>query len=912
MFQKQWPWARVDAAEPTVIFAVKDEKSMRGLLPAFWQRQDGTRPAGISLVSPDRVTLVVRTDVQDEENPFAVLYHEYTHRLLALNFPSLPLWLNEGLAEFYGSSVIEGDDLTQGKPRPETIMLLRSSTLLPLETLFTVDQTSPHYNEQTRATIFYAQSWALVHYLILADKQAHTAQLNELVSQLRRGVSESEASAALGDLKALDRALASYVRHLVFTYRRGRDYLGEVDGQVRSRPLSPAETAAARGDFLARTGQVVQARALLDEAINLDPSAPEPYETQAALSLGLQKADEARKLAEKAIVLGTTNYFTWYLAGVLSAKQEKGGEEAQRLLRRSLELNPDYAPTSMTLASLLATSEASKEESARLALRVPELAPTNFIMHLAAAETLVRIDRTEEARAIAARIDALAPAGPLKEAARKLVAGAVPKDPTKRLAFHLKGCDEGNAADCTSAGERYAKGTGVARDYPRSVELFQKACDAKYAYGCAWLGSQYENGHGVAKDEVRAAALYESACAAQNSWACARLGILYLEGRGVNKDAAKAQPHLDKGCEGGDEWGCTKLAWLSLGNEGVAADFAKAARLYEKGCGGANAHACAGLAWMFSQGQGVAKDETRATELYRKACENDDGPSCATVGYRYQKGIGTTVDLTAAATLLQRGCDQNDADSCVDLADFYSEGVGVSRDLARAAELFVKGCDQGDGLACEAAGEAHYRGRGVSADPKRAFDFYEKACAARKSPSCSDLAGMLLKGIGTRPDPERAIALLKKECDAKGGRSCGRLSYCYSQGLGVPIDLDQSAALRKKACTTGFTDACTPSDLTPEMVTAVMAEAEKECAGGVAASCGAAGEVLIGQSRHEEAVSWFNRACDAGHASSCAQLATAYVLGRGVAPDAERARGLYKKACAAGEESACEALKLTK
>jgi len=39
-------------------------------------------------------------------------------------------------------------------------MLLRSSPLLPLDTLFEVDQTSPHYNEQTRATIFYAQSWA--------------------------------------------------------------------------------------------------------------------------------------------------------------------------------------------------------------------------------------------------------------------------------------------------------------------------------------------------------------------------------------------------------------------------------------------------------------------------------------------------------------------------------------------------------------------------------------------------------------------------------------------------------------------------------------------------------------------------------------------------------------------------------
>ena len=47
------------------------------------------------------------------------------------------------------------------------VFLLRQSKMLPLQTLFEVDYKSPHYNEKNKQSIFYAQSWALMHYLII-------------------------------------------------------------------------------------------------------------------------------------------------------------------------------------------------------------------------------------------------------------------------------------------------------------------------------------------------------------------------------------------------------------------------------------------------------------------------------------------------------------------------------------------------------------------------------------------------------------------------------------------------------------------------------------------------------------------------------------------------------------------------
>lgn len=47
--------------------------------------------------------------------------------------------------------------------------MLRQNALLPLEQLLTVDHSSALYNEGQRRSIFYAQSWAMVHMFMTAE-----------------------------------------------------------------------------------------------------------------------------------------------------------------------------------------------------------------------------------------------------------------------------------------------------------------------------------------------------------------------------------------------------------------------------------------------------------------------------------------------------------------------------------------------------------------------------------------------------------------------------------------------------------------------------------------------------------------------------------------------------------------------
>src|SRR6185503_18901629 len=58
--------ARVDPGCMVLIIAVKDEDGLRELLPAFWERKGGMRPAGVFQAGRDKHLVVLRLDVKTE------------------------------------------------------------------------------------------------------------------------------------------------------------------------------------------------------------------------------------------------------------------------------------------------------------------------------------------------------------------------------------------------------------------------------------------------------------------------------------------------------------------------------------------------------------------------------------------------------------------------------------------------------------------------------------------------------------------------------------------------------------------------------------------------------------------------------------------------------------------------------
>src|SRR5262249_8104900 len=127
------------------------------------------------------------------EESASVVYHELTHLLVRNAVRSIPTWLNEGLAEYYSGYQLDGTGKSAwvGTPIGRHVLLLRER-YMPLAELIAVDQSSPLYNEGSKRSIFYAESWALTHYA-LTQMPGGGAAVNRYTAAIAEGAAPADA-----------------------------------------------------------------------------------------------------------------------------------------------------------------------------------------------------------------------------------------------------------------------------------------------------------------------------------------------------------------------------------------------------------------------------------------------------------------------------------------------------------------------------------------------------------------------------------------------------------------------------------------------------------------------------------------------------------------------------------------------
>ncbi|MDP9194398.1 MAG: DUF1570 domain-containing protein [Acidobacteriota bacterium] len=102
--------------------------------------------------------------------------HELMHDLLRQAESVPPLWLEEGLAEYFSHARVNGESVTAGDLIRQHLELMRRRKRLSLEELFAVKAES----KEGTSTRFYAQSWAAVHWLISTDRKAFFAFMRDV------------------------------------------------------------------------------------------------------------------------------------------------------------------------------------------------------------------------------------------------------------------------------------------------------------------------------------------------------------------------------------------------------------------------------------------------------------------------------------------------------------------------------------------------------------------------------------------------------------------------------------------------------------------------------------------------------------------------------------------------------------
>ena len=521
------PSVRLSGERELVVIAPRGEKSLRSLIPGWWAAKDGMAPSTVHLSDRNHTFLLVRTDLREEDDQsFDAAHWGFTSHLVSLNTPRLPPWASRGLAGFYAPTTVQKNRVRVGRAPASHVRALREGVLMPVTDLWAVDHESLEYLDRDRLGYFDAESWALVHYLMLDDEGAHRENLARFLVLLNEDRRPNDAAReALGDPRALDKALASYIRKQAL-YARATSTAVDVRLETApERPLSSAEALTMRAAVHLASERYPDAHACLDEALRLDPRLAWAHETRAALAWEEDDPAAAREAVARALSLEPGRPLATRLQKRVSGPPTVEG--AERLCDGG-----DLAACAQ-LGGWLIDGSGTPPDPPR------------------GVELMERACGGGDAQAC-------------RHLSWRYRQGTgVPADGARAVAFLEKGCAAGDSKACLAAASDHQASHGVPADTAGTARMLEAACTQGERTACAALAWALQNGEGIPRDLERAAALYQDGCHAGDAASCTRLGILYARPGGLPTDHARAKQLLTKACELGDRAGCSNLEMLA-------------------------------------------------------------------------------------------------------------------------------------------------------------------------------------------------------------------------------------------------------------------------------------------------------------------------------------------------------------
>jgi hypothetical protein len=105
----------------------------------------------------------------------------------------LPVWLNEGLAEFFGEAVWTGDNFVSGIIPPHRLKMIKKSIEAKK---WKFPEMMSMSNEEWNAKLNYenyTQSWAMTHFLAKGDDDKYQKAFSQYINLMNRGTSPKDA-----------------------------------------------------------------------------------------------------------------------------------------------------------------------------------------------------------------------------------------------------------------------------------------------------------------------------------------------------------------------------------------------------------------------------------------------------------------------------------------------------------------------------------------------------------------------------------------------------------------------------------------------------------------------------------------------------------------------------------------------
>ncbi|MBI4889968.1 MAG: tetratricopeptide repeat protein [Acidobacteria bacterium] len=249
-----------------------------------------------------------------------MLRHEYVHYLMRAGGRKWPLWLDEGMAEYFGG-VSEARARARGRR-------LRGRGWMGLDELMKVRRESVEYSRADEAERFYGESWALVDLLMRRCEGAC-------------GWAEVErwAQGDVGERPRLERALRRHAARL-----RGSEWSGGERVEARVRRLGEGEVRVALAAVAVQIGELERARALLREGVD----SAEGWGLLGELELRQGRRSDALLAYREAMRLGSREKRVLWQLAVL--EQSEGGDMVPAL-EKLVAADPGFDEARLVLSS---------------------------------------------------------------------------------------------------------------------------------------------------------------------------------------------------------------------------------------------------------------------------------------------------------------------------------------------------------------------------------------------------------------------------------------------------------------------------------------------------------------------------------------------------------------------------------
>ncbi len=319
--------------------------------------------------------------------------HELVHDLLRQTENVPPLWIEEGLAEYFASAEIRAGRVTAGQPIRSHTTLLRRRLAMPLAQMFTVQPET----DVALTPMFYAQSWAAVDWLMRLDRDAFFPFLQDVEG----GASVEDALLTRYGKTLLE--MESGIR------TAGARRLVELAGEPRE---SPAPSLVDRASVLYELGRFLkhiagaeeEAQRHFSEALRVDPNHARALAAvgrfEEAIAAGLNDSDVHLSYAETLLTTALGAF-----AGVFEPNGDDAVQfrKARALAERALALGADEGSaraaigTTFLVETDLAPGIAQLERAHSLLPRRDDVSLNLFAM-------LLRTGSREKADALYARV----------------------------------------------------------------------------------------------------------------------------------------------------------------------------------------------------------------------------------------------------------------------------------------------------------------------------------------------------------------------------------------------------------------------------------------------------------------------------------------------------------------------------